>query len=794
MNERDVFIGALQTESRAQRRAYLDEACGGDEGLRRAVETLLEAHDRAGNFLEEPVLDRIGAALVVPTQAESAQRAAGVSPGRDTLPAEAISSRALPEREKSTGTPDTAAHPAAPPPGFLTSPREPDELGRLGHYRVLRLLGQGGMGMVFLADDTRLQRQVALKVMRPELAANPEGRRRFLREAQAAARIRSDHVVTIHHVEQEGNLPYLVMELLRGKSLAEALKEGKRLPLAFCLRIARETAEGLAAAHASGLIHRDVKPGNVWLEDLRNAGGRIRNESSESALWRVKLLDFGLARTIADTEKLTQQGMVIGTPSYMSPEQAGGQPVEARSDLFSLGVVLYRMTTGQEPFNRGDRIATLTAVATEPARPPRELDGEMPAALSDLIVRLLAKDPADRPASAAEVARILRALERDAAGLAPSTGALPEPTAAEAAVREEHPASPVRRRRLALAGSLGSIGLALVLLVAVLTGDFTGRPEGRGSARAAPVTKQAPPAEPPPLREFILTGHRHPQVQALAFTADSKTLVSADFGGQVLFWDLERREETFDLRTQPMGLWCLAVDSRRRWLAIGHLNHEIRLFRFGQREAAWVLKGHTDRVAQLAFLADGRTLLSAGYDGSVRRWDVEKQQEGKLLRARGPRLDCIAVREDGEGGLRLALAGLDRRGFVSMDDQVLEHPARYPDSVALSPDGTRLACTATENNSVALWELPGKTRLALLPAAPTPEGLAFTPHGKHIVVMGLESTHIYETATRKPVARVDHPEKAGALALSPDGRWLAVGTLKGTVRIWHLPSLLTPPG
>src|SRR5262249_2616948 len=158
---------------------------------------------------------------------------------------------------------------------------------------------------------------------------------------------------------QEGNMPYLVMELLRGQSLAEALKEGRRLPLALCLKIARETAEGLAAAHASGLIHRDVKPANVWLEDLRTAEDRIRDESSESVLWRVKLLDFGLARTTTDTEKLTLQGMVIGTPSYMSPEQAGGQPVEARSDLFSLGVVLYRMTTGGEPFNRGDRMATL---------------------------------------------------------------------------------------------------------------------------------------------------------------------------------------------------------------------------------------------------------------------------------------------------------------------------------------------------------------------------------------------------------------------------------------------------
>ncbi len=184
---------------------------------------------------------------------------------------------------------------------------------------------------------------------------------------------------------------------------------------------------------------------------------------------------------------------------------------------------------------------------------------------------------------------------------------------------------------------------------------------------------------------------------------------------------------------------------------------------------------------------------SAGYDGSIRRWDVETRQEGKPLRAGGPRLDSLGVWEDGHGGLRLALAGLERRGFVSVDDNELERPVRYPDCVALSPDGARLACTAQEKDGAALWELPGRTRLGLLPDAPFPCGLTFTPDGKHVVVTGLDHTRIFETAGRKPVARVDHPEKAGSLAVSPDGGWLAVGTLKGPVRVWHLPSLLALP-
>jgi hypothetical protein len=765
MHERDVFIAALQLQSRAERPAYLDDACGGDEALRRRVEALLEAHDRAGRFLQEPVLGPLAAA--------PQDHAAGAQPAE-------------------------AAGAEPPSLGFLAPPQEPDELGRLGHYRVLRLLGQGGMGMVFLADDTRLQRPVALKVMRPELAANPQGRQRFLREARAAVHVCSDHVVTIYHVDQEGDVPYLVMEVLRGQSLAEALEQGTRLPVGLCLKIARETAEGLAAAHATGLIHRDVKPGNIWLE--------------EPTGW-VKLLDFGLARGRTGP-LITQRHVILGTPAYMSPEQAAGQPLDAHCDLFSLGAVLYHMLTGRRPFSGDDVMAVLSSLASDTPPPAAGLVPGLPGGVADLLDRLLAKDPASRPASAADVARALLALEQEAAGLAPSARELPEPTGAETTAP-----SAQRRRRLALAGGLVLAGLVVGLLAAALTGVFPRRrDDGRASADAvasAPATppvglsrSQAGPAPAPgrpaipPLREFVLTGHAS-QVQSLAFTADGQILVSAEYRGRVVYWDMDRREPTFELEAGAGGLLdCLALDPRRRWLAVspscapGQVHPGIRLFRFGESVAVGLLKnGHTDRVVQLAFLQDGRTLLSTGYDGSIRRWDVEKQQEGKPLRTRGPRIDCLNVWEDGHGGMRLALAGFH---FAGLDDEVLERFPYGNGMAALSPDGTRLACSKQERiarakeSFVALWELPGKTRLGEFPDAPLASGLAFTPDGKHVVVMGADYTRIYETAGGKPVARVDHPEKAVALAVSPDARWLAVGTLKGTVRVWHLPSLLAP--
>jgi hypothetical protein len=785
MNERDIFIAALQKESRAQRQEYLDKACGGDATLRRQVEALLEAHDRAGNFLQEPVLGHVGAAVDVLDHPALAQLAAGGYQARDTPQSAATSSRAGLAREKATETQARAAGSERPPLEFLAPPQEPDELGRLGHYRLLRLLGQGGMGMVFLADDTRLQRPVALKVMRPELAANPEGRQRFLREARAAAHVRSDHVVTIYHVDQEGDLPYLVMEVLRGQSLAEALEQESRLPLGLCLKVARETAEGLAAAHASGLIHRDVKPGNVWLE--------------EPTSW-VKLLDFGLARGRTGP-LITQHHFILGTPAYMAPEQAAGRPLDARCDLFSLGAVLYHMLTGRRPFAGEDMMAVLSSLANVTPPPAASLVPGLPAGVTDLLDRLLAKDPAGRPASAAEVARALLALEQEVAGLPPSVDKKPDRAGAAAA-----PAR--RRRRLVLAGGLGLAGLAMGQLAAALTGVFHGRPDD-GPAPAGPV----PPARPKPLavQPFTLNGHGS-QVQALAFSADGRTLVSAEYwGGMVKFWDMDRRETTFEMSAVPRGqLQCLALDPQQRWLAVGPMSavgqpHPgVRLFRFRQSLLVGQLKGHTDRVLQLAFLKDGRTLLSTGYDGSIRRWDVEKKKEIKPpLRAGGPRLDCLNVWEDGQGGLRLALAGDDRarspHTFASLDYMVLERFLYRPGAVAISPDGTRLACSKQDrmarakDSSVALWDLSGKVPAPLgeLTEAPLARGLAFTPAGKHVVVMSADYTRLYETAGGNPVARVDHPD-AVSLAVSPDGRWLAVGTLKGPIRVWHLPSLLAP--
>ncbi len=285
------------------------------------------------------------------------------------------------------------------PRDILAPPQGPGEIGRLGGYRVLEILGKGGMGVVLLAHDPHLDRRVALKAMLPGVAARPGAKERFLREARLAAGLHNDHIVTIHQVGEDRGVPFLAMEYLQGTSLDRLLRAGGQLSLARLLRIGREIAHGLAAAHSKGLIHRDIKPGNIWLDET--AG-------------RCKILDFGLARAESDDANLTQSGAVVGTPAYMSPEQASGdKAVDARADLFSLGCILYRMCTGDVPFKGETTMGVLMALGTRTPPPPRQLNANVPEALSDLIVQLLQKDPDRRPRSAREVITRLQAIEQN---------------------------------------------------------------------------------------------------------------------------------------------------------------------------------------------------------------------------------------------------------------------------------------------------------------------------------------------------------------------------------------------
>ncbi|HBI45056.1 MAG TPA: serine/threonine protein kinase [Planctomycetales bacterium] len=339
-------------------------------------------------------------------------------------------------------------HSAASPPSInatkdksvsLAPPQLPDEIGRLGGYRLLAELGRGGMGVVYKAEDLKLKRLVALKVMAPGLAADEASRQRFLREAVAMAAVHHDNIVVIHAVDEDNGVPFLAMEFLQGMPLDKWLKGGRKATPVQVLKIGREIAEGLAAAHERGLIHRDIKPGNIWLDSAHKG--------------RVKILDFGLARSGTEDVHLTHSGAIVGTPAYMAPEQARAEKVDARSDLFSLGCVLYRLCTGTMPFAGDTTMALLMALALDHPKTVCELNPEIPVALSDLVTRLLEKEPAKRPQSAREVVQAIQAigrapassssLDERAVGFIPAVGT--KPAGINPAARTETIATAPRR-------------------------------------------------------------------------------------------------------------------------------------------------------------------------------------------------------------------------------------------------------------------------------------------------------------------------------------------------------------
>ena len=344
-------------------------------------------------------------------------------------------------------TPEPKDRPRAPAADypFLGPPERPDEIGRLGTYRVLGELGRGGMGVVFKAEDRKLRRLVALKIMLPKFAADPRAKSRFGREARAQAAVEHDNVAAIYYVGEDRGTPFLSMPLLKGMTLAAALRANPRPPLPEVVRIGKEMARGLAAAHEKGLIHRDIKPANIWLE------GHDR---------RVKILDFGLARVgtaadiVADADgdddsegdtdahaPLTRMGASVGTAGFMAPEQALARPVDSRADLFSLGVVLYLMATGRPAFFGITPKATARAAVTETPTEPATLNPGLPPALNALIVQLLEKNPDARPQTAEAVAATLRDIEQALTAVAPMpalpTTAGPDPWAEIGATRAD---------------------------------------------------------------------------------------------------------------------------------------------------------------------------------------------------------------------------------------------------------------------------------------------------------------------------------------------------------------------
>src|SRR5437899_3357531 len=354
-----IFHATLQVEE-SRRGELVRQSCAGDEDLRREVESLLAHHSESTSFIETPAFADAGASALRPRGSRSLHPKSG---------------------NPKSGLAETV----------------------IGHYRVLGKIGCGGMGVVYEAEDLKLGRHVALKFLPEELAEDPESLERFGREARSASALNHPNICTIYEINEANGRAFIAMELVEGKTLRDLLTSGL-MPMGKAIEIAAQVAEGLTKAHEAGITHRDLKPENLMV--------------SHDGF--VKILDFGLAKhgspsgehsdMFNTSMSLTAPGLVLGTVGYMSPEQAGGRPLDFRSDQFSFGLVLYEMVTGKRPFQRDTAAETLVAILREQAEPIVAQNRDAPAPLCWAIERCLAKEPDKRYVSTRELARELAAI------------------------------------------------------------------------------------------------------------------------------------------------------------------------------------------------------------------------------------------------------------------------------------------------------------------------------------------------------------------------------------------------
>ena len=716
---------------------------------------------------------------------------------------------------------------------FLQPCENEASLGRLGRYEILSVLGRGGMGMVLKARDPGLDRLAAIKVMASPLALAPGALPRLLREARAVAAVDGEHTVDIYEVQSSGDVPYLVMEYVDGCSLQELINQGP-LAIGEVLRFGGNVARGLAAAHRRGLIHRDVKPANILLDQT---------------LSQAKIGDFGLARAI-DDKSLTRQGTLTGTPEYMSPEQASGEAVDHRTDLFSLGCVLYAMCAARPPFLGDGSLEVLRAIREEQPKPLTELRPDAPPQLVQAIGKLLEKRPDDRHASAAEVADELERI---------AVNPLAEPQTAQPA--KESAARPTRRHGM-LIGLAASLLLIAVMVTAQGAGviDFTApaaamlgmgddevalvaregeeqpadeaKADGDKPARVQIVgrndlLKEAIQKEKDALREEAspllirkLVGHQGP-VTGLAFTPDGSQILSCSgwpTGDRTLrLWDAKSGEmvRNFDTsqmpknrgisgaREAPGELQCLAISEDGSIAVTGANGGAMCVWSLATGKLLRQYDGHLATVYGVAISADGRRVLSCGRNAAAHYWKLETAETVSRLEGNRSWVRSVAISPDGRQGLTGGYDGTLRLWDLESGEQLKEvaNAKQWVWSCAFSPDGKSAA--SASGSEVVLRELASGKELRRLKGHSGPVTcVAFSPDGRQLATCSYDRTvRLWHVATgRQEEVFLGHRDWVWRVSFSPDGRTLASagggredpinGTSPGIdfdIRMWKVP-------
>ena len=621
---------------------------------------------------------------------------------------------------------------------FLEPTAREGSLGRLGHYDVLECLGRGAFGIVLKAFDDSLQRVVAVKVLAPEIAATSPARKRFLREARTAAQVRHQNVVQIYAVEEQP-LPYLVMEYIPGETLQHRLNQHGPLDVLEALRLGHEIARGLAAAHEQGLIHRDIKPGNILLE--------------KGLEERVKISDFGLARAVDDAS-LTQSGIIAGTPMFMAPEQALGEPIDQRADLFSLGSVLYTMVSGRPPFRASGTVAVLKRVCDDTPRPIPEIIPETPQWLCDIISKLHAKRPEDRFASARDVADLLghclTELQQQKVPSVPSLGPS-EPQGASRGSLAKAPAIPRQETRDRLQHETVS-GTALA---AGSTPSPTPAPAAASERSATPAPAAASTRSPKPAASALPLKESARPASARSASLRNRRLVIAAAALLVLLCGLTLTEAT------------------------GVTQFAATIIRIATGEGTLVIETQ-DPGVKITIDGEEVSITGAGVEELKLRpgkYKVGATKDGQPIPL--PR-DLVSIARGGREVVRVTLEGsaTSRLGTLARPDAVasrLGTPAR-PNPVATADDATKTPLQSGKSAQPTTQPQPalaGPSTLDALDPSQIPAAERFDWQPKELVAVLGEH-------------RQRHWNSHLALAMHPDGKLVVSGDLDGALRFWDL--------
>ncbi len=623
---------------------------------------------------------------------------------------------------------------------FLSKTSEPGKIGRLGEFQVVRMIGRGGMGVVLHAFDSVLERDVALKVLSPELSSNVTARQRFCREARAAAAVTHDHIVAVHAVNEDeaSGLPYIVMQLVGGESLEQLLRRSGKLSVNETLRIMSQVSSGLAAAHATGLIHRDIKPGNMLIE----ADGR------------VKLTDFGLARAHEDL-KLTKTGYVSGTPLYMAPEQARGDDIDARSDLFSLGVVMYEALAGRTPFEGKTPLAVLRRVADDAHEPLSKLNPNVPEWLEDVVDSLLSKEPKDRISTAAELTKVLRG-HMSHSSLQECNKVDNEQCEILPAKLHSNSAKKRHRRRM----------LTLVTFPLILGGI---------------------------LGAWIMAG-------AYPFIWPNKLIPTTSTTGETAFVDPRLDTPLKEYKSDSGAVWSTDTCRDGNTIAVGLEDGMIRLFDLETGNLISQFSKHRGPVWCIDFHSDKNRFVSGSDDGTVRVWDLKTQKETIKPLEQGSGVRSVAFAPPGAHKDTLIAVG-ERSGtveVVSLEGGAPIFHADHTSSVmcvvmTMFNDKLMLASVGSDK-IVRVWNVTDNIdeknpQPQILPGHTGPVyTAAFSANGEYLATAGWDSKiriwNMKDGTLHKQLS--GHEHDIWSLAFDECDGLLASAGQDGTVRIWNV--------